>query len=427
MLKGLYHCGILLLDAVMHIGAWFNPKLKKGVVGRRGLFQDLRRTLSVLPEERQVAWFHAASLGEFEQGRPVIEEFKKSYPASFIVLTFFSPSGYEIRKNYSGADYICYLPLDTARNAREFIDILKPQIVFFIKYEFWFNYLSVLHERKVPVISFSTIFRPDQIFFKFYGGFYRNLLTFFSHILLQNEESLTLLKQIGIARCSVGGDTRFDRVQSIASAARNLPEISSFVGDEFCLVAGSVWEADMEVLIPALNALPRKHKAIIAPHEIKKEQIGGWMAKLRGKSVLYSDYIAQQTEEPYDYLIIDNIGMLSSLYRYGHAAYIGGAFGSGLHNILEAATFGLPVIFGDRKYEKFQEAVDLIGQGGARSVGNAAVLGKFIESLICDPSLRTSMGVVSGDYVLRNTGATDRVMEQVKKLIHPETPEDKRS
>jgi 3-deoxy-D-manno-octulosonic-acid transferase len=417
--EGLYQCGMLGLKRAMAVGAVFNPKLKKGVDGRRGLLDHLRHTLPGLVQGRKVAWFHAASLGEFEQGRPVIEKFKEHYPDTFIVLTFFSPSGYEVRKSYPGADYICYLPVDTAANAEQFVSILNPQIVFFIKYEFWFNYLRVLHARKIPVLSFSTIFRPGQIFFKSYGHFYRKLLTYFNHILVQNQTSLSLLNGIGISHCSVAGDTRFDRVKSIALSARMLPEINAFVGDSFCLVAGSVWEADMEVLIPALNALPSAHKAIIAPHEIKKEQIAGWMQKMNGKAVLYSVYIKQEVKGSYDYLLIDNIGMLSSLYRYGHVAYIGGAFGAGLHNILEAATFQLPVIFGNKKYEKFQEAVDLIAQNGARAVANAQELQQLIEQLMTDPDQRQAMGAVSGQYVLDNTGATDRLMEQVKTLIRP--------
>jgi 3-deoxy-D-manno-octulosonic-acid transferase len=416
--KGLYQCGMLGLKVAMDVGAVFNPKLKKGVEGRRGLFDDLKQVLPGLIQGRKVAWFHAASLGEFEQGRPVIEEFKKCYPEFYIVLTFFSPSGYEVRKNYPGADYICYLPIDTASNAKEFIHILNPQIVFFIKYEFWYNYLKVLHTRKIPVLSFSTIFRPGQVFFRFYGNFYRNLLTYFNHILVQNQESIALLNGIGISNCSLAGDTRFDRVKSIAASARILPEISSFVENSFCLVAGSVWEADIEVLIPALNALSQNIKAIIAPHEIKKEQMAVWMQKLNGKSVLYSDYISQEKKDSYDYLIIDNIGMLSSLYRYGQVAYIGGAFGAGLHNILEAATFRLPVLFGNKKYKKFQEAVDLIALDGARAVENEFDLKQLIERLEADPNQREVMGFVSGQYVLRNTGATDRVMEQVRQLIH---------
>ncbi len=415
--EALYQLGIWFLSCVMKVGALFNTKIRKGVNGRNGLIERLEVDFPALAGGRPVAWVHAASLGEFEQGRPVIEAFKSALPDFFLVVTFFSPSGYEVRKNYQGADYICYLPLDSKDNARRFVRILNPEIVFFVKYEFWFNYLNELRKRNTSVISFSTIFRPEQVFFKFYGGFYRKLLTYFDCILVQNQQSLALLNSIGIYSCTIAGDTRFDRVKAIASAARELPEIASFVDEAFCLVAGSVWQADMDVLIPALNKAPRGIKAIIAPHEIKAEQIKSWRSMLTARSILYSDYITGKQVEPFDYLIIDNIGMLSSLYRYGDVAFIGGAFETGLHNILEAATFGLPVLFGNNKYHKFQEAIDLIGAGGAVAVSDLKETTSILEKLLTDRNLREEMGRVNAEYVLSQTGATEKVIMEAKSLL----------
>jgi len=399
----------------MRFAGLFSPKIKLGVEGRNGLLAHLEASFPKLANGRPVAWFHAASLGEFEQGRPVMEAFRARYPDYFILLTFFSPSGYEIRKNYAGADHICYLPIDTKNNAAEFVRIIKPRIVFFIKYEFWFNYLRELRKAGAFIFSFSTIFRPGQVFFKWYGGFYRKLLTYFDHLFVQNEESLQLLKSIHVAQCSLAGDTRFDRVSAIAVSVKDLPLVAAFKGDNVCMVAGSVWEADMDVLIPAVNALNKPIKIIIAPHEIKNEEIESWRGKLSGSSVLYSEFEKGNNQEA-DYLFIDNIGMLSSLYRYGDMAYIGGSFGSGLHNILEAATFGLPVTFGDKGYRKFQEAKDLIQEGGAVAVSNVENLTGLIQKW-CDPVVRTQTGEISKTYVAKQIGATDIVMAAVREKL----------
>lgn len=413
----LYGAGVKVMGVAMRVGANVSPKLKLGYAGREGLLERLESDFSSIAGGRPVAWFHSASLGEFEQGRPVIEAFRKEYPDYFILLTFFSPSGYEIRKNYTGADYICYLPVDTSENARRFVDAVRPQIVFFIKYEFWYHYLKALRSRHIAILSFSAIFRKEQVFFKFYGGFYRKLLSYFDHILVQNQSSLKLLKSVGIDSCSVAGDTRFDRVKSIVDSAKDLPEIAAFTAKTLCLVAGSVWQADMDVLIPALNNLKRPLRVIIAPHELKKEQMESWRKQLDGKSILYSEYVKMGGAGSFDYLIIDNVGMLSSLYRYGDLAYIGGSFGAGLHNILEAATFGLPVLFGNKSYSKFQEATDLLAFGGAVAVNGtedlATQLGQFMEN----NAFRVSTGKSNADYVAAHTGATDLVMAEAKKLL----------
>nr|WP_308425733.1 glycosyltransferase N-terminal domain-containing protein [Dyadobacter beijingensis] len=416
-MKIIYQVAIRVFAFLIRFVAPFNHKIKLGVDGRKGLLARLRDTLPGQVAGRPVAWFHAASLGEFEQGRPVIEAYRAAYPGHFILLTFFSPSGYEIRKNYNGADLICYLPFDTAANAHEFVQIVNPKIAFFIKYEFWYNYLRALRKNGTYILSFSSIFRENQVFFKPYGGFFRKMLGDFDHLFVQNQSSVGLLKNVGINACSVAGDTRFDRVRAIAASARELPEIGDFKGNNPCLIAGSVWDADMQVLIPALNALPGQLKAIIAPHEIKADEIAGWRAKLNGRSILYSEVAAGQSPTGSDYLIINNIGMLSSLYQYGDVAYIGGSFGVGLHNILEAATFGLPVVFGNKSYHRFQEAVDLIERGGAFPVADFDQLLKTLRSWVEDPAEAKQAGRISSDYVLSGVGATDMIMQKVAESM----------
>ncbi|TLU98769.1 3-deoxy-D-manno-octulosonic acid transferase [Dyadobacter luticola] len=414
MIEFVYQIAISLFASLIKFVAPFNAKIKQTVDGRKGLIEELERSFPALAAGRPVAWFHAASLGEFEQGRPVIEAYKNQYPEHFILVTFFSPSGYEVRKNYNGADYICYLPFDTASNARRFVAAVQPSTAFFIKYEFWNNYLRELKKNGSHILSFSSIFREEQIFFKSYGGFFRDMLRYFDHIFVQNEKSVALLKGVGI-KATVAGDTRFDRVKSIAANARDLPVIAGFRREKLCLIAGSVWEEDMQVLFPVLNGFQGKFKAIIAPHEIKKEQIRGWREKLKGIVILFSE-IGERNIENADYLIIDNVGMLSSLYKYGDMAYIGGSFGVGLHNILEAATFGLPVLFGNKSYHRFQEAIDLISLGGAFPVADAAATSAIIEKWLQNAVARTDAGNVSREYVETGTGATEMIMRKVQEL-----------
>lgn len=415
MTGALYQIFINIFQWLMNLAGNFNAKIKLGVEGRAGLLNHLRNDFQNQTDGRSVAWFHAASLGEFEQGRPVMEAYRQKYPEHFILLTFFSPSGYEIRKNYAGADYICYLPIDTRHNAKEFVKLVNPKIAFFIKYEFWYNYLRALNDHHTVIISFSTIFRPGQAFFKWYGGFYRKMLFNFNHLYVQNEESLELLKGVGVNQCSLAGDTRFDRVYAIAQQVKDLPIIADFVRGENCLVVGSAWETDMEVLIPAVNALDFKLKIIIAPHEIKPEEIKQWQKKLSGASVLYSE-LNQGKSGNYDILFIDNIGMLSSLYRYGSMASIGGSFGSGLHNILEAATFGLPVTFGNKGYYKFAEAKELIQKGGAVAVADTRELIAILQKWSKEKN-REEAGKICSDYVAARVGATKTIMSGVDRLL----------
>lgn len=418
MFVSLYQVSIRMYGALMWLVAKFHPKAKLWVDGREGLLDRLRNEIPERVGERPVAWFHAASLGEFEQGRPVMEQFREEYPDYFILLTFFSPSGYEVRKGYSGADYICYLPIDSSGNAREFVAITKPRIAFFIKYEFWYNYLTELKHAGAILFSFSSIFRKNQLFFKWYGGFYRRLLKLFDVILVQNQESMNLLAGIGLNNVQYAGDTRFDRVCQITEAAPERQEIAAFVENRFCLVVGSAWEADRQVLAPVFNALPGKLKMIVAPHEIKKSELDAWEKELDTKVLRYSDYKQGHFDpsmvEGAGCMIIDNVGMLSSLYQYGKVAYVGGAFGDGLHNILEAAAFGAPVFFGDKNYKKFQEAVDLIGLSGASAVDGSGALLQEIALLIENELTLAQKGGIARDYVFGHRGATNVVLTEVR-------------
>lgn len=416
LFSGLYNTGIVAYQSLLRLVAPFIPKARLWVNGRHNWIRRLEQQLA--GNTRPVAWFHAASLGEFEQGRPVIEAFRAQYPGYAILLTFFSPSGYEVRKDYDGADYIVYLPADTPANARRFVELVKPQIAFFIKYEFWYNYLRALRAARVPIISFSAIFRPNQLFFKPWGQFYRNMLRYFDHILVQNQESVSLLKSINNTDVTLAGDTRFDRVAQVVTTKKAIPIAESFKRTSPLLVVGSAWPEDMAVLIPFLNAFHKPLKVIIAPHEIHSDEIERWRSQLTGRSIRFSQ-VAESDNATADILFIDNIGMLSSLYQYGEFAYIGGAFKQGLHNILEAATFGMPLFFGP-EYGKFQEAIDLVNEGAAFPVNNVAELtSAFAEQY--EDTRKSSQ--ISRQYVQRNIGATTRVMDVVRRLLSETGPQ----
>jgi 3-deoxy-D-manno-octulosonic-acid transferase len=385
-----------------------NQKAKLWIAGRRNIFEKLTGNLK--PNEKRI-WVHAASLGEFEQGRPIIEKIKSQYPEYKILVTFFSPSGYEVRKNYNGADYIYYLPADTLRNAKRFINLVKPEKVFFIKYEFWYNYLNTLKKQDIPVYLCSAIFRNNQLFFKWYGGWYRKILHMFSHLFVQTQESKELLSSIRFTNVTITGDTRFDRVYDIALKAKEIPEVAAFVGVSQCLIAGSTWEPDEDLLSGYINASDLPLKYIIAPHEIHASHIERLEKSIHKKVIRYSTWKNNTTSE-YDVLIIDNIGMLSSLYRYGQVSYIGGGFGKGIHNTLEAATFGLPIIFGPN-YLKFQEAKDLIATGGAFSISTQNELNVKLDELFKDPIALCRAQRTAADYVKNNIGATEKILDHI--------------
>ncbi len=407
-LKTMYTLSVYLYSFLVRLAACFgNTKAKQLSVGQKQVWTQI---LAKLQAKEQRIWIHCASVGEFEQGRPLIEDIHSKYSQYKIVVTFFSPSGYELRKNYAGADYVFYLPYDTRRNAKRFVEMVNPEKIYFIKYEFWRNYLNVIKKYKIPLYLVSANFRPDQVFFKWYGGWYRKLLGAFTHFFVQNERSKELLAKIGFTTVTVTGDTRFDRVCRIVDQARNIPDVERFVQGESCLVAGSTWPTDEEILVRYLNTEGRRIKWIFAPHELHDSQINRLIMSVNTRAVKYSQL---QKVDPADYqvLVIDNIGMLSSLYRYGTVAYIGGGFGKGIHNTLEAAAYGIPVFFGPA-YKKFQEAVDLAKQGGAFPVNNYDEFAQQLNILLNEPDKMQQAGTIAGAFVASGRGATEKVISE---------------
>ena len=413
MSRLLYQVGINAYSLLLHGLAPFHAKAKKMIVGRRGIFSEIEKKLA--QNNQPVIWFHCASLGEFEQGRPVLEKITAEYPLYKIVLTFFSSSGYEVRKNYHGADYIFYLPLDSPANARKFLDLIKPTLAFFVKYEFWYNYLHELKQRQIPTFSISAIFRSDQLFFKSYGSFYRNLLHSFTHIFTQNQTSANLLASAGIKPITVAGDTRFDRVLQTAASVKNLPLVQAFKKNKPIFIIGSSWPQDLEALLPFIQKWADQVKFIIAPHEIHEKEITALEEQLSGRAIRFSQ-ADKQNPENFSVLIIDNIGMLGSLYAYGDYAYIGGAFGKGLHNTLEAAVFGLPLFFGPN-YQKFQEAIDLVALGVAHPIRTTRELDVAFPRIFTDSTLYQTLATASGNYVKNQAGATDIIIKHVQPWL----------
>lgn len=360
-------------------------------------------------------WFHASSLGEFEQGRPLIEKIKAEHPEYKILLTFFSPSGYEVRKNYGGADVVCYLPFDTPYRVKKFLDLSKPVMAIFIKYEFWDNYLSELKRRNIPVYIVSAIFRKEQLFFKWYGGMYRKVLSYFTHIFVQDDASRELLSKYGVTNVSVFGDTRFDRVQDVYKNTKQIPMVELFVNNnrsdnQLTMVAGSSWQQDEEVYLNYFNEHPEL-KLIIAPHEIHKDHLMHIESMLKRPSIRLSEATEKDIKGK-SCLIVDSFGLLSSIYRYGDLAYIGGGFGAGIHNVLEAAVYGIPVIFGP-KYQKFKEARDLLQVGGAFSITDEKTFESKMEELSTYRDLLDAAGAAAGDFVKSNIGATNRIIASI--------------
>lgn len=402
---------ILFLRIAVRIGAWFSPKLKAFVRGRQRVFDQLRIETTAKPG--QYIWIHCASLGEFEQGRPVIESLKKSLPGYRFILSFFSPSGFEVRKNYEGADIVCYLPWDTPSNAREWISVIKPRLAIFVKYEYWHHYIRSLKKSSVPLISISAIFRPQQIYFRWYGGFYRRILLNVSHFFVQNEESMNLLRGIGIKQLSLGGDTRFDRVLEIVAQARQIPLAAEFTGEDAVMVAGSIWPDDFNVLVTLINN--GQMKFILAPHEISEKFLASMENNLQVSHVRFSK-AELSTVQAAQVLLIDNVGMLSSLYRYGRYAFVGGGFREGLHNILEAACYGIPVCFGNRAYQVYQEANDLIAARAAFAVANSEEL-QSVMSALSQPDHYTHAASAAREYVTRHGGATEMIVRYCNSLL----------
>ena len=401
----LYNIGIYFYKLGIWAFSLFNEKARKL---RKGQSQALAYLKKKVELNARYVWFHAASLGEFEQGRPVIEQLKREQPAIKILLTFFSPSGYEVRKNYTGADIVAYLPLDTPGNAHYFVNLVKPSKAIFIKYEFWPNYLLALKAARVPVFSISAIFRAEQVFFKVYGKWYRDLLGTFSHIFVQDKSSLDLLEKYDITNASVSGDTRFDRVYDLYQQAKKLPLIEEFCQGKPVLVAGSTWAKDEELLVDYLKSHPDV-KLILVPHEIYKAHLSDIFKLLQGDFIRYSQATSTNIHSS-RCLVVDSIGILSSIYQFANVTYIGGGFGAGIHNTLEAAVYGVPVVFGPN-YQKFREARKLIAAGGAFSINDYETLEAQLDKLFTNKEA----GKIAGEYVKKNTGATELIL---KLLAH---------
>ncbi|MFI3330779.1 MAG: glycosyltransferase N-terminal domain-containing protein [Rikenellaceae bacterium] len=405
----IYNIGIFLLGFLFRLASLFNPKAKLWVRGRKNWKRELESALK--GNVKPVAWVHAASLGEFEQGREVIEKIKEQYADYFVLLTFFSPSGYTVRKNYDKADYVCYLPLDTPSNAKAFARIVKPKVAIFVKYEFWINLLNYAYKGGCRLYVVSAIFRQNSIFFRFYGGIFRKLLNRFSQIFVQNMNSKQLLKKINVENVVVSGDTRFDRVHKIASLDIKLDIVEKFVGSTSCLVAGSTWAEDEKILVDLIEK-NKDVKFIIAPHELDSKRIDKLREKITGESCLYTLSTSQTDFSDAQVMIIDTIGVLSKVYKYGSWAYIGGGFGVGIHNTLEAATFSLPLAFG-LNYHKFFEACAMVDLGVARSVANADELISWFESVDTQSDNYKNQRKDLANFVAGNLGASDKIVAEI--------------
>lgn len=405
-----YNILISVVSLILKITPLFSKKMGFFINGRK-------QTKSILKDKIKTSdktiWFHAASLGEYEQGIPVIESVKKQLPHHKIVVSFFSPSGYEVRKNNDLADATVYLPLDTKANVKEFLNLVHPEIVFFIKYEFWPNYLHALKERNIPTYLVSGIFRPNQVFFKSYGGFYKNALKTFNHFFLQNKDSEKLIQSIGFSNTTVTGDTRFDRVLQILDRDNSLAFVEEFKEENTLVVIGSSWPVDEDYLANFINTYTGNAKFLFAPHNIKPEQITTLQSKIKKEVVLFSDMEGKNLTQ-YQVMIVDTIGILTKIYSYANIAYVGGGFEKGIHNILEPATFGIPVIIGP-KFKKFDEAVTLTNINGCLVANSENELHTLLTKLITEDDFRKATGKISGDFVKSNKDATLKIMNHILK------------
>ena len=412
----LYNLVIYIASFLLKIVALFSPKIKLFIDGRKDVFATLKSQIS---STDKCIWFHAASLGEYEQGLPIMEKMREHFPAHKIVLSFFSPSGYEVRKNTKAADVVVYLPLDTPSNAKLFVEIVNPEMAFFIKYEYWPNYLNELKKKHIPTYLISGIFRKNQLFFKWYGGFYRKALDAFHHFFVQNTSSKAFLLELKKTNVTVSGDTRFDRVASILEKDNSLDFIQEFKNDTLTIVVGSSWPKDEELLVNFINTTNHNVKFIIAPHNIKTEQIADLQKKITKKTVLFSkkEAILKQVQNDkisnYDVFIIDTIGILTKIYSYADIAYVGGGFGNpGVHNILEPATFGVPIIIGPN-YSHFAEAIALVNMEGCVSISNQNELNEAFENLIQNEDIRAEKGHICSTFVQMNKNATDIILKEI--------------
>lgn len=405
----LYNLIVFLAGIFLRIVALFSPKIKLFVEGRKDIFSVLEEKIK--PEDKTI-WFHSASLGEYEQGLPVIEKIKEKYPSHKIIVTFFSPSGYEVRKNNTVADVTIYLPLDTKNNAKRFLKAVHPELAFFIKYEFWLNYLNELEKNKIPTFLISVIFRDNQVFFKWYGGFYRKALTAFTYFFVQNEKSKQKVESLGFQNVIVSGDTRFDRVNAILERDNSLDYIEVFKNNQTVIVFGSSWPKDETLITEFINQADENVKFIIAPHNIKPDQISDLQSKITKSSVLFSEKDNKNLSQ-YNVFIIDTIGLLTKIYSYGTIAYVGGGFGNpGIHNILEPATFGIPIVIGPN-YSNFAEAVSLVELKGCVVISDFQELKTAFDQLLTDKLFYKEKSEICRSFIQNNKGATETIMKVV--------------
>jgi 3-deoxy-D-manno-octulosonic-acid transferase len=404
-MKLIYQISILGYSYLIRIASLFNPKAKLWVDGRKNIFKQIQSQVN--PTDN-IAWFHCASLGEFEQGKPVIEAYKAKHPTTTILITFFSPSGYELRKNYEGADYVFYLPIDTKSNAKKFIEIIHPSVAFFVKYEFWHFYLEQLYQQKTPTYLISGVFRNDQLFFKWYGAWHKKMLHYFTHFFVQNSESETLLKKIGFNNTTVSGDTRFDRVYENSLNTIKLPIVEAFKNNQSIIIGGSSWQTEEKILANYFLSNKSNFKLIIAPHDISENHIKQIESLFKGKCIRYSKANEQNVVNE-NVLIIDNIGILANTYQYTDIAFIGGGFTGALHNILEPTSFGNAILFG-LKHQKFHEAQDLINNGGAFTIKNKIDLDETIIKISSQIEFIKTQNL---NFIINNKGATNLILNKL--------------
>lgn len=406
----LYNLVVSIAGVFLKIVAFFSPKIKLFVEGRKNVFTVLEEKIA--PTDKTI-WFHSASLGEYEQGLPVIEKIKEKYPSHKIIVTFFSPSGYEVRKNNTVADVTIYLPLDTKSNAKKFLKLAHPELAFFIKYEFWLNYLKELENNKIPTYLISGIFRDNQMFFKWYGGFYRKALTAFTYFFVQNQKSKEKIETIGFKNVIVSGDTRFDRVAAILERDNTVDFIEKFKNNTPTIVIGSSWPKDEALLAEYINQAPSTVKFIIAPHNIKQDQISSLKSQITKATVLFSEKDDITDLSKFNVFIVNTVGLLTKIYSYGTIAYVGGGFGNpGIHNILEPATFGIPIVIGPN-YSNFAEAVELVKIGGCIVISNVAELKQSFDRLLLDEDYLKEKSQICKSYIQENKGATKSIMKIV--------------
>ncbi|RTE55069.1 3-deoxy-D-manno-octulosonic acid transferase [Arenibacter aquaticus] len=408
----IYNFAVRLTSFFLRILSLFLPKIKLFTEGRKEVFPYLQENIA---DGDQIIWVHTASLGEFEQGLPIIEKLRRHYPNYRILVSFFSPSGYEIKKNTASADLICYLPLDSTKNAKRFLKLVDPKLVVFVKYEIWPNYLRLLSAKKTPTLLISSIFKKNQIYFKSYGGFMRKALESFTHIFVQDSQSVQLLKNIDIENTTISGDTRFDRVMEILERDNSLDFMQRFKNQSRIMVAGSTWPEDEEVIVPYINSDDTSLKFVLAPHNIKSEHIAKLKSTINKKTILYSE-IRDNDLADYKVLIVDTIGILTKIYSYADISYVGGGFATGLHNTLEPSVHGIPVIIGP-KYQGFKEAEDLVALGGILVVGSKSEFKTVCHQLENDVSFLQKTGNINSSYVSKNKGASIQIIEYIRTLL----------